>query len=81
MNIADFLHQQGDKRGFSFEILPPLKGNGTAALFRTIDALSEFGPRFINITTHHSEYVYKELENWYTHGDSHSASYHKHHHG
>ena len=63
MNIADFLHQQGDKRGFSFEVLPPLKGNGTAALFRTIDALSEFGPRFINITTHHSEYVYKELEN------------------
>ena len=48
MNIADFLHQQGDKRGFSFEVLPPLKGNGTAALFRTIDALSEFGPRFIN---------------------------------
>mgnify|MGYP000180659669 CR=1 FL=1 len=43
MNIADFLHQQGDKRGFSFEVLPPLKGNGTAALFRTIDALSEFG--------------------------------------
>ena len=63
MNIADFLHQQGDKRGFSFEVLPPLKGNGTAALFRTIDALSEFGPRFINITTHHSEYVYKEQEN------------------
>ena len=51
MNIADFLQQQGDKRGFSFEVLPPLKGNGTAALFRTIDALSEFGPRFINITT------------------------------
>ena len=55
MNIADFLHQQGDKRGFSFEVLPPLKGNGTAALFRTIDALSEFGPRCINITTHQSE--------------------------
>ena len=63
MNIADFLHQQGDKRGFSFEVLPPLKGNGTAALFRTIDSLKEFDPRFINITTHHSEYVYKELEN------------------
>ena len=63
MNIADFLHQQGDKRGFSFEVLPPLKGNGTAALFRTIDNLKEFDPRFINITTHHSEYVYKELEN------------------
>ncbi len=63
MNIAEFLHQKGDKRGFSFEVLPPLKGNGTAALFRTIDSLKDFDPRFINITTHHSEYVYKELEN------------------
>ena len=63
MNIAEFLDKEGDKKGFSFEVLPPLKGNGTAALFRTIDSLKEFGPRFINITTHHSEYVYKELEN------------------
>ena len=61
MNIADFLNKEGQKRGFSFEVLPPLKGNGTAALFRTIDSLKEFDPRFINITTHHSEYVYKEL--------------------
>lgn len=63
MNIADFLNKEGQKRGFSFEVLPPLKGNGTEALFRTIDSLKEFDPRFINITTHHSEYVYKELEN------------------
>lgn len=63
MNIADFLNKEGQKRGFSFEVLPPLKGNGTTALFRTIDSLKEFDPRFINITTHHSEYVYKELEN------------------
>ena len=63
MNIAEFLDKEGEKKGFSFEVLPPLKGNGTEALFRTIDGLKEFGPRFINITTHHSEYVYKELDN------------------
>lgn len=63
MNISDFLHSEGQGNGFSFEVLPPLKGNGTNALFRTIDSLKEFGPRFINITTHHSEYVYKELDN------------------
>ena len=63
MNIADFLNKEGQKRGFSFEVLPPLKGNGTEALFRTIDSLKDFAPRFINITTHHSEYVYKELDN------------------
>ena len=62
MNITDFLNNEGQGKGFSFEVLPPLKGNGTAALFRTIDSLKEFGPRFINITTHHSEYVYKEVE-------------------
>ena len=63
MNIADFLNKEGQKKGFSFEVLPPLKGNGTETLFRTIDSLKEFGPRFINITTHHSEYVYKEVDN------------------
>lgn len=46
---------------FSFEVLPPLKGNGTEALFRTIDRLREFQPRYINITAHRSEYVYREL--------------------
>lgn len=48
--------------GFSFEVLPPLKGTGTASLFRTIDTLKEFNPRYINITTHRSEYVYDEQE-------------------
>ena len=43
--------------------MAPLKGNGTEALFKTIDKLAVFNPAFINITTHHSEYVYKELDN------------------
>lgn len=47
---------------FSFEVLPPLKGAGTARLFDTIDKLAPFGPKFINITTHHSEYVYTPLD-------------------
>ena len=55
--------QQDGGRNFSFEVLPPLKGSGTDGLFRTIDKLRDFGPRYINITTHHSEYVYKELDN------------------
>ncbi len=46
--------------GFSFEVLPPLKGTGTESLFRTIDKLKEFNPRYINITTHRSEYIYDE---------------------
>ncbi len=63
MNITEYLTNSPKTNGFSFEVLPPLKGNGTEVLFRTIDSLKEFGPRFINITTHHSEYVYKEESN------------------
>ena len=47
----------------AFEVLPPLKGTGTDKLFADIDKLREFNPAYINITTHHSEFVYKELEN------------------
>ncbi|MCF0213189.1 MAG: methylenetetrahydrofolate reductase [Muribaculaceae bacterium] len=45
---------------FSFEILPPLKGNSIYKVYDVIDRLREFNPRNINITSHHSEYVYRE---------------------
>src|SRR5690554_1426070 len=48
---------------FSFELLPPLKGNSIHQVYRAIDRLKEFDPKYINITTHHSENVYKEDEN------------------
>lgn len=48
---------------FSFELLPPLKGNSINQLYKSIDRLKEFDPKYINITTHHSENVYKEDEN------------------
>ena len=63
MKVIDIINNETEERNFSFEVLPPLKGTGTANLFDTIDRLRQFGPRFINITTHHSEYVYKELDN------------------
>lgn len=62
MKVLDIIQEQTRERNFSFEVLPPLKGTGTDALFATIDKLKDFDPLFINITTHHSEYVYKELE-------------------
>ena len=63
MNVRQLIDSADAKRRFSFEVLPPLKGNGTGFLFSTIDKLKEFAPLYINITTHHSEYVYRELEN------------------
>ena len=58
-------HSKGDggtATGFSFEVLPPLKGTGTETLFKTIETLAPFQPRHINITTHRAEYIYHEVE-------------------
>lgn len=63
MSVIDLINDKSKDRKFSFEVLPPLKGNGTEALFRNIATLKEFDPLYINITTHHSEYVYHELDN------------------
>lgn len=62
MRIIDLIHSN-EKTAFSFEILPPLKGTGIEKLYETIDTLREFDPKYINITTHRSEYVYKDLGN------------------
>lgn len=62
IDIEQLLRDQSDEKHFSFEVLPPLKGNGTESLFSNIAKLKEFNPSFINITTHHSEYVYHERE-------------------
>ena len=62
MNVIDILNDSSRPNGFSIEVLPPLKGNGTGALFRNLDKMCEMKPLYVNITTHHSEYVYRELE-------------------
>lgn len=60
MKVIDLITST-DKTAFSFEILPPIKGKGIDTLYQTIDTLREFDPKYINITTHRSEYVYKDL--------------------
>jgi len=61
MGIIDYLNSNS-KTAFSFEILPPLKGNGFEKVCSIIDKLREFDPKYINITTHHSETVYRETD-------------------
>jgi methylenetetrahydrofolate reductase (NADPH) len=61
MKIVDFI-KNNTKTAFSFEILPPLKGNNFLKVCNIIDKLREFDPKYINITTHHSEVIYKESE-------------------
>lgn len=60
MRVIDLI-KSTEKTAFSFEVLPPLKGTGIEKLYQTIDALREFDPKYINITTHRSEYIYQEL--------------------
>lgn len=62
MSVVDSIKNTG-KTAFSFELLPPLKGNGMDGVNRTIETLLEFDPQYINITTHRSELVFKETAN------------------
>ncbi|MBQ9671762.1 MAG: methylenetetrahydrofolate reductase [Prevotella sp.] len=61
MAVAKIVNTDKAERQFSFEVLPPLKGTGTERLFADIEKLCALNPAFINITTHHSEYIYKEV--------------------
>jgi methylenetetrahydrofolate reductase (NADPH) len=45
---------------FSFELLPPLKGQSVQKIFSTIETLLEFKPAFIDMTYHQQECVYEE---------------------
>jgi methylenetetrahydrofolate reductase (NADPH) len=46
---------------FSFELLPPEKGNSIDTVYAAIDPLMEFKPLNINITYHQQEVVYKSI--------------------
>ena len=60
MKVIDLI-QASKRTAFSFEILPPIKGNSIQKVYNVIDRLKEFDPKYINITSHHSEYIYKTL--------------------
>ncbi len=62
MKVIDLINKN-KKTAFSYEILPPLKGTGIDKVYQAIEDLKEFDPQYINITTHRSEYVYKDLGN------------------
>ncbi len=62
MRVVDLI-KNIDRTAFSFEVLPPIKGTGIEKLYETVETLLDFDPKYINITTHRSEYVYKELGN------------------
>ena len=61
MKVTQHIDAAKGKPLFSFEILPPLKGQNIQSIFDGIDPLMEFDPPFIDVTYHREEYEYKEL--------------------
>ncbi len=57
------LLKKPEKTHFSFELLPPLKGQNMDAIYDAIDPLMEFKPPYINITYHQEEVVYRNAGN------------------
>lgn len=62
MKVIDHINSAEDTL-FSFEILPPLKGVNIQSIYDGIDPLMEFKPKYINVTYHREEFIYKEREN------------------
>ena len=62
MKVIDIIKQaeQTGKKRFSFELLPPLKGDGLEKIFNAITTLLPYDPAFINVTCHREEVKYVE---------------------
>jgi len=63
MKVTDHLARADGKTLFSFEVLPPKKGENIHTLFSNIEPLMEFKPPFIDVTYHREEYVYRHHPN------------------
>ena len=61
MKVTEHIKKANGETQFSFEILPPLKGQHIKSTFDNIDPLMEFNPPFIDVTYHREEYVFKEV--------------------
>ena len=63
MKVTEHIKQANGKTLFSFEIVPPQKGQNIQDLYNNIDPLMEFNPPFVDVTYHREEYVYKKMPN------------------
>ncbi|CAL2102071.1 Methylenetetrahydrofolate reductase [Tenacibaculum sp. 190130A14a] len=63
MKVTDHIKKAKGKTLFSFEIVPPQKGQNIEDLYNNIDPLMEFKPPFIDVTTSREEHIYIPKEN------------------
>ena len=62
MKVIEYILEAQERKNpfFSFEILPPLKGNSIDSIYEGIDPLMEFNPKFVNVTYHREEFKYEK---------------------
>ena len=60
MKVTDHINNAKGKTLFSFELLPPNKGETIDSIYKAIDPLMEVKPPFIEVTYHREEFVYIE---------------------
>ncbi len=60
MKITDHIKNANGKTLFSFELLPPIKGQNIQSIYNAIDPLMEFKPPFIDVTYHREDFIYKQ---------------------
>src|SRR5476651_2442744 len=63
MKITEHIQNSKNKTLFSFELLPPVKGQSIQGIYDAIDPLMEFNPPFIDVTYHREDYIYKQHDN------------------
>jgi methylenetetrahydrofolate reductase (NADPH) len=60
MKIPEHIANANGKTLFSFELIPPLKGQSIQGIYNAIDPLMEFKPPFIDVTTLREDFIYKQ---------------------
>nr|WP_321236028.1 methylenetetrahydrofolate reductase [NAD(P)H] [uncultured Psychroserpens sp.] len=63
MKITEHIKKANGKTLFSFEIIPPKKGNSIQELYNNIEPLMQFKPPFVDVTTSREQYVYIDKGN------------------
>src|ERR1700753_3307967 len=63
MKITEHIEAANGKTLFSFELIPPLKGQSIQGIYDAIDPLMEFKPPFIDVTSLREDFIYKQHEN------------------
>lgn len=63
MKVIDLINSS-KSTAFSFEILPPLKGNSIQKVYNVIDKLIEFDPKYININIPSQRIYLQDFAGW-----------------